>query len=178
METPFWLTIEEEPLKRMWEAGEHIDDIVKAIPTRTRDAIKRHASYIGLKRPDGPVVIRPHTNWDRVAATLNGSEGMTAAEIAHACGVVRSNVCTLLQDRHGTETYVADWLITTRRPAAIWALGNLPDAPYPKLKYPKRRPKKIDPFAVAAGNVRAPQGERGRVYVQPMTVHDDELEAA
>ncbi|WP_152565226.1 hypothetical protein [Caballeronia glathei] len=95
---------------------------------------------------------------------------LKADRIAELSGLHGSVVYKVLNDRRGRLVYVADWLITTRKPAALWMLGCKPDAHHPLRG-------KQNPFAVAAGLVAIPEGRRGRIYQQSMSITDKELAA-
>jgi hypothetical protein len=69
----------------------------------------------------------------------------------------------------------------------MWALGNEMDEPKPQPKSMtqacrewRQRQRiaqgRMNPFASIAGLVSIPEGQRGRVFQQSMSIEDDELE--
>ncbi|CAE6838837.1 hypothetical protein [Paraburkholderia nemoris] len=167
-----WTNAEETTLRRLYEAGVEVRDIVSAIPRHNEDGVRSRAYYLELRRPAD--YVRPHysENWERIEkAMLAAGEGMTADQITAATGIHTSAVYKLLNHRRGRIAYVCDWLPRVKKPAAIWALGALPDVPAPPTYRQKR--KQANPFAIAAGLVQPPVGFSGRVFAQPMDVSDE-----
>ncbi|RKR46288.1 hypothetical protein [Paraburkholderia sp. BL17N1] len=172
-----WTNAEEATLRKMYEAGVEVRDIAASISRHNEDGVRSRAYHLGLKRPAD--YVQPHysENWERIEKALRAADaGMTADEITAATGIHTSAVYKLLNHRRGRIAYVCDWRPAARKPAAVWALGALPDATPPLTHRQKR--KLVNPFAIAAGLVQPPVGCTGRVYCQTMNAHDDELEAA
>jgi hypothetical protein len=167
-----WTTAEEATLRRMYEAGAEIRDIIAAIPRHNEDGIRSRAYYRGMQRPAD--YVQPHysENWERIEKAMREADGgMTADQITAATGIHTSAVYKLLNHRRGRIVYVCEWLPRMKKPSAIWALGARPDAARPLTHRQKRKP--VNPFAVATGLVRPPAGCSGRVFAQPMDVPDE-----
>lgn len=167
-----WTTSEEATLRRMYEAGAEMRDIIVAIPRHNEDGIRSRAYYRGMQRPDD--YVQPHysENWERIEEVMRATgEGMTADEISAITGIHTSTIYKLFNHRRGRIVYVCEWLPRVKKPAAVWALGARPDAVRPLTHRQKRKP--VNPFAVATGLVRPPSGSSGRVFAQPMDVCDE-----
>jgi hypothetical protein len=167
-----WTTAEESTLRRLYEAGVEVRDIVAAIPRHNEDGVRSRAYYLELQRPADYVVPHYSENWERIERAMRAAgEGVTAEKITALTGIHTSAVYKLLNHRRGRVAYVCDWLPTSRKPAAVWALGAQPDVPAPLTQKQKR--KSVNFFATAAGLVQPPSGLSGRVFAQPMDISDE-----
>ncbi|MDR9060499.1 hypothetical protein FEP37_05674 [Burkholderia multivorans] len=108
---------------------------------------------------------------------------MTMKQIAAALDISVAAVSGTLR-RFPSEWHIAEWRIVDdlghyERVIAIGA-GDDAEKPITPQSRCRRRQRAVNPFAVAAGSISAPAGERGRVIKQDMTIHlhDDEEIAA
>lgn len=122
--TTRWLAPEREMLERMYRAGVPVRDIAKSIG-RNEDAIRRAVGRWKLHRPaqHKSADVRLNLAWPRIRAALDGSDGMTIADLCRACGMFKSVVIHAIAD-HRDELDIVRWKPTTRRPMAVWALGS------------------------------------------------------
>jgi hypothetical protein len=168
-----WTTHEESVLSDLYRAGIDVHEISKEIPRHSPDACNRHALHMGIVRPRWYVVPRPNRTWDAIREVLaSASEPLECEEIAFLADVHMSVVYDRLNERRGKLVHIADWRITTRKPAAKWVLGAGIDAPKPVKG--KRVAQDANPFATAAGFVKPPAVGVGRIYRQPMSITDDD----
>lgn len=162
-----WTNHESAFVKLKWEAGVDPAAISSELPGRTRDAVSRYANHHGFERPHWYKPPRPHENWDRIEALLKEVDRpLEALEIVESTGLTNSVVTKLLNDRRGKLVRVADYRITTRKPAAKWELGSAPDVPNP-AKGAKR--ESANPFAGLMGIQPVVSNIPGRIYQQDMT---------
>ncbi len=172
------LTTENATLKRLFEADAQLPEMRAALPGRTDTQIRRHLHHLELKR-EAPLSMRNSWVWGEIQEAIREHGPMTAAELEERTDSAHGAVLRQIKQFHGKGLYIAAWRPTSRKPAAVWALGNEPDAD--KRAALTRQPAARrargncrNPFAVAAGLVRAPTAGIGRIF----TLHDDEQEAA
>lgn len=171
MYTHEWTTHEEAILKAQYEAGVDVREIARMLPRRTSFAVNRHALQKGLQRPAWYRPPRPNHSWDAIVEALDSAcRPLEATEIADLTGLHPSLVYNRLNERHGKLVRIADWRVTTRKPAGKWVLGAGIDAPKPVKR--KHTATDANPFAVALGLISAPSGA-GRVIKQDMTCGED-----
>jgi len=135
-----WLVSEEKILSEMWRDGVQIDDIAAKIPRHSLPAIRKHRDKLKLRRPDGFVPYRECKAWTAMYRAMEATPGMSVYDLMVASGTCKANVIRLLQKHHGHGIYVKGWRVTARKPAALWALGRLPDAKYVPVRLISRRP--------------------------------------
>lgn len=174
-----WLTTENTALTRLFVQDAQLDEMCAALPGRTDSQIRRHIHHLGLKRA-APLSIRGSWVWSAMQAAILKHGPMTAGELEERTNSAHGAVLRQIERFHGKGLYVANWRATTRKPAAVWALGNLPDA---DMRAVLTRQKKVklanrNPFAAALGLVEAPKGNTGRVFIHLTDSKDDELEMA
>jgi lambda repressor-like predicted transcriptional regulator len=179
-----WTTPEARVVYEMWPNGASLEQIAAKLPGRSVGAIAEFRDKHHIKRKPGCFTL-PHQDAarNRIIAALRTSSGLTMKEIMQKAPVTKATAVAAIADMHGKGLYVARWLRTTRKPAAIWLLGNEPDAPYPVVPVAQRIGKRkesqlrlaVNPFAVSAGLVSAPTCGSGRIIKH---LHDDEMEAA
>lgn len=175
MTTYFWLASEFNQARRMYEGGSSVPDIAAAVG-RTEDAVWRAVSRHHWHRPEGHERFeraKKNAAWPRIAAAITLHGPMTVAEITAACGGYKTTVLRVLAE-HRAEMHIARWQSTTRKPAAVWALGKGGDAIKPVRVHRVKRAQR-NPFLVAAGSIRATNAAPGRVIKH---LFDDDLEAA
>lgn len=172
-----WLTPQKAMATQMYEAGAPLREIAGAVG-RSEDSIRRAVGRWKLHRPEGHIGVETRENlvWPRIKSALAGSTGMTVSDMCRVTGCFKSVVLRAIAE-HRAEIHVARWQPTSRKPAAVWALGSGVDAVNVARK-PNKAPRKVNPWLVASGLVVAPAGETGRIFKQSMSVKDDELEAA
>lgn len=175
--TTRWLAPDRVKLERLYLAGVPLRGIAKEIG-KSEGAIRRAIGRWKLHRPEShkSVDVRLNLAWPRIRAALEKSNGMTIADICKACGMFKSVVLNALADHRG-ELDIIRWRPTTRRPVAIWTLGVGRTAMKP-VKVRNAKKSTVNPFLVAMGEVSAPKGGEGRVFIQSMEITNDELEAA
>ncbi|PMS25978.1 hypothetical protein C0Z16_27995 [Paraburkholderia rhynchosiae] len=180
------MTWEARIVWEMWPNGASLEDIAARLPGRSTDAIAEFRDKNHMRRKPGCFAL-PHQRVarDRMNSAIKLSEnGLTINEIVEKAKVSKCTVLDFVKEMHGNGLYVAGYRKTTRKPAALWKLGNLPDASYPyqKVVGPRteaRLRREVNPFLTAAGFVRPPPVSMvGRVYQQSMSITDDEMEAA
>lgn len=182
-----WKVSEERVLRDKWAAGWSLNEIAALMPGRSIGALRSHRDRLKLHRAPEIGTERPSRMWSLIVSALKLKPGMSTSEIVAAAGCSKASAVQLIKANHGKGLYVMDWRETTRKPAALWAVGNLPDAPYPIVPVAQRigfrkaaqLRREVNPFATAMGLAAAPAvAQPGRVYRQSMSVTDDELEAA
>lgn len=172
MKSPFWLAKEVVQVRSLYEAGERVTDIALKIGRPAR-SVRLVVGRMGLHRPEGYRLVRENSAWPRIKAALE-KRPMTRAEVMEASGVTREHALRAIRDHHGADIYICRWIQTTRKPAAVFAIGTHPDAPKP-VKVRRVLRAQANPFLVAAGAIAAPKSAPGRVFIH---LHDDELEIA
>jgi hypothetical protein len=171
-----WKNWEDRILRDDWAAGIDASLIAAKLHDRSTDAVSRRAGHLGLERPSWYRPNRPHGNWDLIEAVLRESEvPLEAPEIAELVDLKNSVVYRQLQLRRGKLVRVADWRITTRKPAAKWALGSAPDMPSLARGKKKAQP---NPFAALLGVSIVPTAPKGRVFIHLTDSKEDEMEIA
>jgi hypothetical protein len=159
-----------------WAAGVPTEDLavkygrtVRAIEVMARDCRARRPK--GFNRPSA---------WQRIEKSFETADMQTIDHMILTTGMWKSTILEAIQG-HRHLLRVAKWIDSDRtdkqgKLKAVWALGTGKDAPKHKVS---RSPKKeVNPFAAAAGLVTIPEGQRGRVFQQSMSIKDDEMEAA
>lgn len=184
-----WTKSELKNIKLMMDGGKTVKGSMHLFPGRTVTAVKQKITYMGLKK------VRGHYSWvwDAIRRELACSPGITGRILEEKIGCCHRQVMDRLY-QHSTcdnkEVYVSGWVRSHpkhKNPGPwvqCWTLGNEPDAPKPtpmtdedrrrrdRLSY-RKKAKKHDPFAVAAGLVKpVSTTERGRVYTQDMGVDE------
>lgn len=159
-----WLITERRALERMYAEGVTVVDIAREL-NRTEDAIRRAVGRWKLHRaPEHRSVdLRANRAWPRIQAALR-QRAMTIQQLIEFTGMFKSVIVRNLGEHRG-QMHVAGWVSTSRRPAAIWALGSGPDAAKPIRSYRVRRAA-ANPFLTAAGLIAAPSGQKGRIIAQ------------
>ncbi|KVD81911.1 hypothetical protein WS62_23430 [Burkholderia sp. ABCPW 14] len=158
----FWRSHEKALVARMYEAGAPLRDIAAATGV-SDDTVRRAVGRWKLRRPAGHIGIETRTNlaWPRIRLALEQHGPMSTPELCVATGMMKSVVVRNLA-RYRGEMHVARWIPTSRRPAAVWALGPGTDAIKP-LKVRRVMRTQANPFLVALGAIAAPKNHRGRV---------------
>lgn len=174
-----WLTTENSALTRLFREGAQLPEMRAALPRRTDSQIRRHLHHLKLKR-DTPLLVRTSWVWDAMRAAILKYGPMTASELEERTGSAHGAVLRMIERFHGNGLYVSEWKATCRKPAALWALGNKPDADKRLVLTRQKtvRSAKVNPFAAALGLVEAPKGEPGRVYIHLTDSKDDEYAEA
>jgi hypothetical protein len=160
MMTRDWTTVEQKTLRDMWSAGASVQEISIALPGRTVGAIKSRRNSLKLQRAGGVVAPREMKTWLRAIDALRGSKGMTVSEIMAAAGISKGMCIRIVHERHHRGLYIAGWRTTSRKPAALWALGKNPDGPYPvqsraSIRKETRMMRSINPFTTLIQQVAA-----------------------
>lgn len=166
-----WLKREHDEVCRRYMAGERVRDIAAALG-RSERSVRAVIEREKVRRQKGCTpkpAPRANAAWPRVKAALE-QRPMSRAEIIEATGLGKGHALRALTEHHGHDVHICRWVRSARRPVAIFALGPGRDALKPAPITEAKRVRRVNPFAVAAGLVAAPQGHRGRVFAQPMDV--------
>jgi hypothetical protein len=180
-----WKTTEEAVLRERWKAGDSLQKIAILLPGRTVGALKSYRDKHRMKRDVRIGTQRPSVVWEAIKDALKGEQiedaldagrQLSVAELVDETGFSKAACIKHVHAKHGKGLRVGAWRRTSRKPAALWALGDEPDAPYPVTPVARRIGKRkerqlrlaVNPFAAAAGLVEVPTGTPGRVFQQPM----------
>jgi transcriptional regulator with XRE-family HTH domain len=163
---------EVELIRKHWPTLMPMEELLALLPRHTENSVTGYANKkLGLVRPtrrNAPGNPRKQPAWERLRELLE-SAPLTQVEIAAAMGFTRTRASELLR-AHAGEVYVSEWNWPEDgigRAESKYALGNKPNAPEPIGEQRLRRiaVKQANPFAVAAGLVKASEGQPGRVYI-------------
>lgn len=161
-----WLVSEQRILIENYETDISLADLYAMLPRHTHKAIRAHAhKTLGLLRPSRKGEHRATPTWDRMKAMLQ-AERLTVNELVERLQVSQQRVAELI-GLHRGEIYVAERIPAVRRGGQrvpVYAHGSEPDAPMPVTVRQARKLRGQSPFAAAAGLVKAPVGQPGRVY--------------
>lgn len=156
-----WTPEEDAILREFWKKNEPYSVALRVLPGRTEAAIRNHAHEIGcVHRKPGPkpeveVNLKKHLKKDGPLSTF---------ELGTMMLVDRRQVDTYIRKlRAKKRVYVAGWIETRGgKLSKRWALGNLPDTPYPS-----KNEREGIPVAIVANSL-----------VEKRAVHIDALTAA
>jgi len=165
-----WLTSQVKTLCEEWAAGVPTE-VLSAKYGRSYRAIEVMARDCKARRPIG--FNRPSA-WQRIQKSFESAEMQTVDHMILTTGMWKSTIIKAIKG-HRHLLHIEKWVESDRtdklgKLKAVWVLGPGKDAP--KHKDPKPLKKAINPFASAAGLVQIPEGQRGRVYQQPMGLRD------
>lgn len=184
-----WSPEEDAILIEIYANSRPVKHQINRLPGRSYPAAKARAERLKLehKKPitDGSLSwIKPAI----IAALKTGP--LSVASLERITGATRAGMKPVLRRWRGTEWYVAGWeRAGTHGWLPQWALGNDLDAPKPQPKSMRQACRewrqrrriaqgRVNPFAPLTGMVTIPEGQRGRVYQQPMNIMDEEEMAA
>lgn len=173
-----WTNHEVELVRKHFPTRMPWPELLAMLPRHTKRSIYECAyTTLKLRRP----IVKAMPSWLHLREILE-IVVMSSNEIAAEMGVTADRVRKLISE-HRAEVHIKSWRWSDDRMsiAALWTLGDGPDAPKPmglrrwRDMNKRRRP---NPFLAAAGLVQAPTNEAtGRVYKQAMEVEDDEVTA-
>jgi hypothetical protein len=174
-----WLITENAIVTRLFNAGAQLPEMCSALPRHTDSQIRRHLHHLKLKR-EAPLRLRNSWVWSAMQAAIREHGPLTLAELEEKTKANHAGVLRQLNRYHGDGLYVTEWRPTSRKPAAVWALGDKPDADKRSVLTRQKavRRTKVNPFAAAAGLVEAPKGNPGRVFIHLTDSKDDEYAEA
>lgn len=181
---PPWTEEQNALLKRIWPTGENIKRYMPQLGNRGYTTIVSHAKKT-LKLGPRPKSARGKLAyaWPTIEAELKKLPG-TAPELIKRTGLAMCAVCTHLRESNPGpqgKVHILAWRrrSTGGKPVAVYALGPgenalMPDPFTTAEKWKRELSRRVgsDPFAAAAGLVKAPTGETGRVFQQPMDIDD------
>ncbi|MBR7969084.1 hypothetical protein [Burkholderia cenocepacia] len=166
-----WKAHEVEIVRRYWPSLMPMEDLLKLLPRHSESSITTYANKVLLlKRPtsrSAPGSPRRQPAWERVMELLKGGP-KSQLEIAAALSVSRKRASQILQ-AHPGDVYIKSWRWPSQksRAEALWALGNMPDAPEPvglgRARKLAREALRTDPFMTALGMVPVPNNVAGRI---------------
>lgn len=189
-----WTDSELKNIDRVIKSGKTIKACMHLFPGRSEVAVKQKIGYMGKRKPRG------HYSWvwDAIVRELEANPGQTGRMLEAKIGCCHRQVMDRLYEHNRAkkkDVYVSAWVrscINLKSPGPwvqCWSLGNAEDAPKPaamtdedkrrrdRNKY-RKETKHFDPFASLAGLISIPEGQRGRVFQQSMSIRDDQEIAA
>ena len=185
-----WSPEEDSVLLEIYSNQRAVKHQLSRLPGRSYPAVKARAARLKLdhKKPitDGSLSwIKP-----AIIAALSKSGSMTVADLERVTGATRAGMKPVIRRWRGVDWHIAGWeRVGVHGWLPMWALGNEMDEPKPQPKSMTqacrewRQRQRIaqgrtNPFASIAGFVSIPEGQRGRVFQQSMSIEDDEMECA
>lgn len=185
-----WTPEEDDIIRAGYTSGTPLKELLKLLPVRSHKGVRDRAARLGLTGTfNGPMFCT--FSWIAEAAKKELSAGtpMTAVALTERVGATKASMYRVLRKLHGNGAYIADWEHAGNGYSAMWALGDLPDSVKPETVSIAQRARirrksqsikqgRLNPFAAAAGLVTIPEGQRGRVFQQSMSIRDDEEIAA
>jgi hypothetical protein len=185
-----WTPEEDAILRDAYANGTPLKCALKNLPGRTHRGMRDRAACIGLAGTFNGITGTTYS-WvaNDVKRLLADGQPMSSRKLALLTYASLPSIHRVTNRLHGKEIYIADWENSGNGYAAIWALGNLEDAPKPtaipisvRCRTYRRNKRvkagKTNPFAAALGLVDAPKGEPGRIYIHLTDSKYDELECA
>jgi len=189
----YWSEEEIQTLLAIRRSGKAIKTQMHLLPGRTVNG----AHHMLRKLPKQNVT-RPGCFswvWNAACALITDSPGLTVHQISERLGCSYRHAFDVFKENHESENrcvYISGWEKHGVNQVPQWSMGTEPDAPKlplktreeklltARLRYQKKRINRgrYNPFAAAAGLVTIPEGQRGRVYQQSMSIRDDEEQAA
>lgn len=185
-----WSPEEEAILAEIWADPRVLKVGMRRLPGRTYDAARVHAKAIGLGDKEAAQKGSRSPFFNDFVSLVKKHGPLTAFELSRLVKTTVRTVHRVMADCHGAEFHIGGWKNERSKNLSImWAIGPGPDVEKPEPKatlevYKDYRDRKrikagkFDPFASIAGLVTIPQGQRGRVFQQPMTIKDEEELAA
>ncbi|MDR6381806.1 hypothetical protein [Paraburkholderia caribensis] len=193
-----WTPEQDAELRRMWPTSERIHSNMEKFAPHSYAAVLTRAYLLGLgKRPAPPRGQAP-VAWPIIERELRKGPAHRY-RLAELLRLHPSTVSKQLGLQHDANAvHITDWHRRTRTsaPIPVYTLGAGVDVPKPAPLTSAEKMRRVtanarqrrilraepvrgvNPFATAAGLVAIPEGMRGRVYQQSMSIRDDDREAA